>query len=296
MKGQSTSLIDQRAFLQSLEDTNPPCIVFIHPAGPLMGVRVTLEAPEYTLGRGNDADIRIDSPTVSRLHARLVRTRDGWEIRDQQSTNGVVVNNRVLRKTHLLRDRDIITLGDTSFKFLSGNNVEAAYHDLVYRLTIMDALTQIYNRRHFFDCLEREISATRRHKVPLSIAMMDLDYFKVVNDTYGHLAGDQILKGVADRIKPNIRREDVFARYGGEEFVVLLVHTDKASAIQFGEKIGALLRDTPFHVRDFRITVTVSIGVATYLGHRKMDPASLVELADRNLYRAKNQGRDQVVG
>ncbi len=296
MKGQSTSLIDQRAFLQSLEEPNPPCIVFIHPAGPLMGVRVTLDAREYVLGRGSEADIRIDSPTVSRVHAKLLRTRDGWEIRDQGSTNGVVVNNQDLRARHVLRDRDIITLGDTSFKFLSGNNVEAAYHDLVYRLTIMDALTQIYNRRHFFDSLEREISITRRHKTPLSIVMMDLDHFKDVNDTYGHLVGDQILKGVADRIRPKIRREDLFARYGGEEFVILLVHTEKHAAIKFAEKIGAIVRETPFHVDDRHITITVSMGVATYTGKRKTDPATLVEQADRNLYRAKARGRDRVVG
>ncbi len=296
MKGQSTSLIDQRAFLESLNDSKPPCIVFIHPAGPLMGVRFTLEAPSYLLGRGSEADIRIESPTVSRAHARISRKPEGWVIQDEGSTNGVVVNNRSRQPSHLLRDRDIITLGDTSFKFLSGNNVEAAYHDEIYRLTIMDALTQIHNRRHFFDCLDREISASRRHKVPLSIVMMDLDHFKLVNDTHGHLVGDHLLKAVADRIRPNIRREDIFARYGGEEFAIILVHTEHSDALRFAEKIRTLLRNPPFSLSGKEIAMTVSVGIASFRGEREMNVETLVAIADRNLYKAKDRGRDQVVG
>ncbi len=296
MKAQSTSLIDQRAFLDCLNEDKPPCIVFIHPAGPLMGVRFVLEAPSYLLGRDANADIRIDSPTVSRIHARITRNARGWVISDEGSTNGVLINHRKKRTRHLLMDRDVVTLGDTSFKFLSGNNVEAAYHAEVYRLTIMDALTQVHNRRHFFDCLEREISSTRRHKTPLSVIMMDLDHFKKINDTHGHLVGDQLLKAVADRIRPNIRREDIFARYGGEEFAILLVHTPHENALQFATKIHRLIGGTPFVIGGKKIPLTVSIGVTTYLGKRQTDVETIVAQADRNLYRAKERGRDQVVG
>ena len=160
----------------------------------------------------------------------------------------------------------------------------------------MDALTQVHNRRHFFDCLEREISTTRRHKTPLSVIMMDLDHFKKINDTHGHLVGDQLLKAVADRIRPNIRREDIFARYGGEEFAILLVHTERKNAVQFARKICRLVRDEPFVIGKKRIPLTVSVGVATYLGKRQTDVETLVAQADRNLYRAKARGRNQVVG
>src|SRR5690606_33943493 len=99
------------------------------------------------------------------------------------------------------------------FKFLSGNNIEHAYHEEIYRLTTTDGLTQVYNKRYFIESVERELSRSIRYERQLAVVMIDLDHFKAVNDTYGHLAGDMVLKLVAQHIKNNVRRDDVFARY-----------------------------------------------------------------------------------
>jgi diguanylate cyclase (GGDEF)-like protein len=261
----------------------------------MLGVRYTLTQHRYVIGRSSSADIRIDNPTVSREHAELRLETNGWVIEDRCSTNGILVNNIPTKSEHL-SDRDIVTLGNTTFKFLATNSVESTYHEEVYRITIMDALTQIHNRRYFFEALEREISSARRHKSPLSVIMIDLDNFKLVNDKHGHLTGDQVLKTLADRIRPKIRREDIFARYGGEEFVILLTRTPKKGAITFAHKVKNLISARPFDDGDLQIPLTISLGVATYDGQSDIKSSDLIDAADKHLYEAKQKGRNCVVG
>src|SRR5262249_25557652 len=149
--------------------------------------------------------------------------------------------------------------------------------------------------RYFIEFLEREITRARRHASALSLILFDIDHFKKVNDTHGHLAGDAVLKELGRRLKPEVRREDVLARYGGEEFACVLVSTSKQRAIDFAEEMRQLVEGTPFQHEALALVVTVSIGVAELDESMKV-PEELIARADANLYTAKREGRNRVIG
>src|SRR5262249_60428477 len=158
---------------------------------------------------------------ASPRHAKIVNTGKAIMLGDLGSTNGTYVNDELIEEV-VLRDGDLIKIGRTIFKFLSGSNIENAYHEEIYRLTTIDGLTQIFNKRYFLETLEREISRASRYHRELSLILFDIDHFKQVNDTFGHLAGDSVLKQMAAVLKQNIRSEGIIARYGAEEMAVIL--------------------------------------------------------------------------
>jgi len=161
-------------------------------------------------------------------------------------------------------------------------------------LSITDGLTKLYNHRHFQDELARAFEESARYERPLSLAIIDLDFFKKVNDTYGHAVGDEVLKAVAQMFQESIRSTDLAARYGGEEFGVMMPETDMDDGIAFAEKIRSLLEATSIDTQAGSISVTVSIGVST-IPHPKIHSAKeLIVSADKALYRAKKGGRNQV--
>jgi two-component system cell cycle response regulator len=215
-------------------------------------------------------------------------------IRDQVSTNGTYVKDEPIEE-HVLRDGDFIKIGRTIFKFLTGGNIENAYHEEIYRLTTVDGLTQISNKRHFMETLEREIARGQRYQRPLSLVMFDIDHFKIINDTYGHLAGDYVLNQLANAVKQRIRREDVFARYGGEEFAIVLPEIEVPTALLFAEKVRQLVQQHEFRFEKTRIDVTISVGVAG-TERKDVEPEALIKRADEQLYAAKSAGRNRVKG
>lgn len=160
--------------------------------------------------------------------------------------------------------------------------------------SIRDGLTDVYNHRYFWQILRRDFLMAERHEHELSCLIIDLDYFKRVNDTYGHLFGDRILKGVAKRIRERIRETDLVCRYGGEEFTVLLPNTDLSGASIIAENIRSGLEKSRFRKGAETVRVTVSIGVASLLRHRPDSPQQLLDYADSALYRAKDTGRNRV--
>ncbi|QAT85315.1 FHA domain/GGDEF domain-containing protein [Corallococcus coralloides] len=260
-----------------------------------LGRKYDLAREETLIGRSSKADIQIDQEAVSRNHARITNTTKGVRIEDLGSTNGTFVNDDVASSARSLQNGDLVKIGRTIFKFIAGGNIEAAYHDEIYRLTTMDGLTQIYNRRYFDEQLDREISRSRRYERVLSLVMFDLDHFKDVNDMYGHLAGDSVLKQLASTVRTRIRREDVFARYGGEEFALLLPEIHLAGARQLAEKVRKLVERQRFEFDKQVIPVTLSMGVAT-LEPQHREPADLVRTADEHLFAAKSQGRNRICG
>ena len=185
-------------------------------------------------------------------------------------------------------------MGKTILKFLRGSDVEKQYHETVYSMMITDALTGIPNRRFLKEFLDRELTRAHRHKRPLSVAIIDLDHFKAVNDQYGHLAGDVVLREVSNRIRGSIRRDEVFARYGGEEFAMVLPESNLQQAASFSERVRLLVSRLPVSVDASRIPVTVSIGIAHTLGE-ELTPDELFARADKKLYQAKAAGRNRVV-
>jgi diguanylate cyclase (GGDEF)-like protein len=275
-------------------DSGEACLVLVYPPGPDMGKRFPLQRNEVVLGRGSDCDIQVDRDSVSRRHARVFRNGEQWMVEDLGSTNGSYVNDVPVQRS-ILRDSDFLKIGAAIFKFLSGAGVEAAYHEEIYRMTIIDGLTGAHNKRSFLEFLEREIARCARHRRPLSLLMFDIDHFKLINDTHGHLTGDYVLKEMSKRLLGRIRREELLARYGGEEFATVLPETDNAGAMIFGEQIRRLVADEVFEYEGDRFPVTISVGVATVEGE-DVDTTAFIKMADDNLYRAKREGRNKVIG
>ena len=268
------------------------CLVVIY--GLDLGKKYNVDRPSVVIGRSSKADIQIDQESVSRNHCKLINTGKSVMLRDLGSTNGTYVNDELVDE-YVLRDGDFIKIGRCIFKFLSGNNIENAYHEEIYRLTTIDGLTQVYNKRYFIETLEREIGRAQRYRRELSLIMFDIDDFKAINDSFGHLAGDYVLKQLAAVIKARIRREDILSRYGGEEFAIILPEIDAYNALQFAEKVRQMIEKAQFRFEDTEIPVTVSIGVAS-IKPDLADPNDFVRLADTNLYEAKAQGKNRVIG
>lgn len=163
---------------------------------------------------------------------------------------------------------------------------------------LTDPLTGAYNRRHLDQLLPKEISAALRHNHPLSVLLVDIDHFKSINDSHGHQAGDQALVSLSEIARKVLRTTDVFIRYGGEEFLVIAPHTPAEGAIQLAERLRQRIAENPLilpgNQSNIETKITVSVGVAS-LADEVSDANSLVNLADENLYRAKQEGRNRVV-
>lgn len=260
--------------------------------GPELGKKYNLNAASLVIGRSSKCDIQIDQESISRNHSKIINTGKAVLIRDLGSTNGTYVNDDLVDE-RVLRDGDLIKIGRTIFKFLSGGNIENAYHEEIYRLTTTDGLTQIYNRRYFLETLDREIARSHRYQRPVSLVMFDIDHFKLVNDTHGHLAGDYVLKHLAQTVRQRIRREDIFARYGGEEFAIILPEIDNFHSRQFAEKVRHIVEIEEFTFEGTHIPITISMGVAT-ADAEAPDSTSLIRRADEFLYEAKATGRNRV--
>ncbi|MFP4597819.1 MAG: GGDEF domain-containing protein [Persicimonas sp.] len=281
------------------------CLVVIN--GVDLGKKYSLAQSSTVIGRSSKVDIQIDEDAISRSHAIIDDLGNGFVVRDLDSTNGTYVNDRPIGQRKLV-DGDQVKIGRTIFKFLTGSNIEASYHDEIYRLTTTDGLTQIYNKRYFLKEMEREMSRSIRYDRDLSLVMCDIDHFKPINDTYGHLAGDYILKQVAQRVLGHIRRDDVLARYGGEEFILLLPEIAKPEAVRIAEKIRKLVESEPFKFDNVSIPITLSLGVADLAEYVQSNGAAaanetseincfaFIKLADDRLYKAKEGGRNKVVG
>ncbi|HJZ57486.1 MAG TPA: GGDEF domain-containing protein [Gemmataceae bacterium] len=271
------------------------CLVHIYPSGPSMGCRYPLADKPVMLGRSEDCDIRIQDNSVSRKHARIEPSPDGYFVNDQQSTNGTFVNDKQLDNSWLLQDGDYVRVGNCIYRYLAGGNIEAEYHEEIYRLTILDGLTQIHNQRYLTEFLEREVARSQRHGRPLSVLMFDIDKFKTINDSYGHLCGDFVLRELTGCVRGNVRREDLFARYGGEEFVLVLVETGHPEAVHVAERLRESVASHHFRFESTPVRLTISIGVSSTTGDPPVTPNTLLRIADENLYQAKRTGRNKVV-
>ena len=272
-------------------DGLPPSIVQIY--GGQIGRRFVLGNKDITIGRGSSNVVAIDLSTVSRHHARMFQEDLLCYLEDLGSTNGSFVNGRRIEGVVQVQGGDLIKLGGAVFKFIEGGNTEALYYEEIYRLTIIDGLTQIPNKRYLLDFLEREMARAKRHQRPLHLAMIDVDHFKNVNDEYGHVVGDAVLRGIAEVLQDNVRRDELAARYGGEEFAIVLPETDLESARAFSDRIREEIAERSFDHEGKEIRLTVSIGLAEF--DPSLNVLQFIELADRRLYLAKGEGRDRTV-
>lgn len=270
------------------------CLVHIYPTGPGMGSRYMLGDSAIVLGRDHDCDLSITDQSVSRHHARIQPGIDGYYVVDLQSTNGTFVNDKPA-SMYKLKDGDYLRVGNWIFRYLTGGNVEAEYHEEIYRLTIIDALTGIHNKRYLLEFLDRELARSARHHRPLSLVMLDIDRFKLVNDELGHLAGDFTLREMVSLVKEAIRKEELFARYGGEEFIVVLPETNREGALQMAERLRQLVEGHDFHYEERHYKITISLGLVATEGEETLTPNDLIKQVDEKLYQAKHDGRNRVV-
>lgn len=270
------------------------CLVVIYTTEKaLLGKRFVLEASPLKIGRGPDNHIILEGDSVSRRHAQLeLREQTRWYAVDNRSTNGTYVNEDLIDSELRLENGDRIKIGPTILKFLSGADAEAKYHEEIYRMTIMDGLTQIHNKRYLQEALERDVMRARRHSRELCVLMFDIDHFKNINDKYGHLAGDYVLRELARVVSERIRRDEVFARYGGEEFCLLLPETSLDGAARLAENLRYRVEQHPFQFQGEPIRVTISIGAAQL--EEEMTSTDLITAADTKLYEAKRSGRNRV--
>ncbi len=203
------------------------CLVVL--AGPRIGQRVALQSKPLTIGRGSKAKLIFDADSVSRLHSSIEWSGGRHRVKDLGSTNGTFVNETRINE-HVLEDGDRIQLGRVLLKYISGGNIENAYHAEIQRLTPFDGLTGVGNRRQFDEALAQEVAVFTEHMRPLSLILFDLDHFKQVNDKYGHPAGDSVLRQVAEVVNQTVGPELLLTRTGGEEFAVLCAGVTEVAA------------------------------------------------------------------
>jgi diguanylate cyclase (GGDEF)-like protein len=265
-------------------------------AGINAGQVYALDGTEHLIGRGTDADVWVEDSGVSRHHARVTCRADGrYFVEDLGSTNGTLIGSQRIKEAEI-HPGDRLQIGPhVTLRFQITDDAEEELQRRLYESSTRDALTRLYNRKYFGERLLAEVAYSRRHGVKLAVLILDLDDFKATNDTYGHLAGDMVLRLVANQMLRVIRVEDLLARYGGEEFVILARTTGKTEALRLSERILQAIRALDIPVApDRSIRCTVSIGVAV-ISDVTPDggPTELLALADAQLYRAKAEGKNR---
>ena len=265
-------------------------------AGRSVGRMFRLEAGEVTLGRSSTCDVVLDDEGVSREHARFrIAAKGPHELLDLDSRNGTFVEDVRLSGSVVVRDGDRIRLGPgTILKLGLADELEQQVLVQLYNAATRDGLTGLFNKRYLLEQIEQETAWHRRHEEPMSLILLDLDAFKRVNTTCGHLVGDEVLQELARRLTRGSRTEDTAARFGGEEFAIILRNTPAAPAAALAERLRVAVASTPFEVTGRSLTVTASFGVATLSG-AGLRGAELLTLADQRLREAKARGRNRVV-
>ncbi len=215
---------------------------------------------------------------------------------DLQSRNGTLVNGTAVEQRELA-DGDKIQFGPSVLvKFTYADPLDESLQEQLYSAAMRDPLTRVFNRAYLGECLEKELSYARRHGTPLALAMIDVDFFKKVNDTYGHLEGDQALQHIARTLLTALRTEDTLARYGGEEFCVICRGISSKDAAQVAERLRRGIESSSLVLeRKVTVRMTVSIGLATFPEVRAVTGLEFLKLADIALGRAKTRGRNRVV-
>lgn len=278
-----------------------PALVFL--TGDLIAVPIPLEREEVILGRALEADVRVNDAKVSRRHARINAVSGdksetiSYVLTDLNSRSGTFLNGQRI-SGEILQNGDKIAIGDHILRFELLDEIDREYHQQIHRLLSHDDLTGLLSSRSFFSELRREAARARENKRPFCVLMMDIDYFKAVNDTFGHLTGSKTLEEIGNCIMTNLRSGDAAARFGGEEFAAFLLDAELAQGLVAAERIRSEIENYEFSVmRRGKPTekhrITISVGVASF-PNDSSDPIELVEMADSALYHAKHEGRNRV--
>ncbi len=278
-----------------------PALVFL--SGDLIAVPIPLEREIVVLGREIGADVRVNDPKVARRHATIESLIDkatgekGYILKDLGSRVGTLLNGERVREESL-QHGDKITIGEDILRFDLLDEIDREYHQQIHRLISHDDLTGLLSGRSFFSELRREAERAKLENRPFCVLMMDIDHFKNVNDTFGHLTGSKTLEEIGASIINCLRSGDAAARFGGEEFAAFLLDAEIGQAMVAAERIRKEIEEREFSIQrqgnaDGSHHVTISIGISSFPDDSS-DPIQLVEMADSALYRAKREGRNRV--
>jgi diguanylate cyclase (GGDEF)-like protein len=279
----------------SLPESEADVILIAHPDSQRLGSRYRL-SPGTVLEVGRSPAVGLSLPevmSVSRKHARLRYAGPVVTIEDLGSTNGTFVNGRPIQGRTVLKSGDRFQTAAVHFKFLHEQDVESAYHLAIYELVARDGLTEIFNKRKYEEEVQREYARAVRHHRPLSLVLFDLDDFKQINDSFGHLCGDFVLKQVASIARELTRPEEVLARVGGDEFAILAPETGIAGAETLALKLRERIQAYEHRYGEVKISVRCSCGVAE-LAPEMSSPQDLYQAADAALLLSKRSGRNRV--
>lgn len=246
-----------------------------------------------SFGRTGNVDIKLSDDKISRNHGMLILYPDYIVLEDLQSTNGCYINEIKVDK-QIVEPHARIRVGNTIMKIEYKKASEVELEKDLYRAANTDVLTNVSNRRAFMIRAQEEISFSKRANNEIAIIMCDVDHFKQTNDKFGHLAGDYVLKELAQLLHTQIREHDILARYGGEEFIMLLRNTDIDSVIAWAERIRSIIEQHPFTFEESNIPTTLSIGICCLSGENIDTLDKMIKSADNALYQAKHNGRNRV--
>lgn len=270
------------------------CLIIIR--GKPQGHRFFLTMPEMTIGRDPTADLCVADQSISRKHAKILKQGETVFVTDLGSSNGTYVNDKKLSPGEpvILAKEDMIKAGNSILKFLPAGELEILYYGNLGDAAHMDPMTKIYNKGYLLEALDAEFKRAKALHTEFTVIFFDLDHFKKVNDTYGHEAGDFVLKEVTALLRAGFMRpKDVFARYGGEEFVVLLASMNAAQGAELAERMRAAVETHAFIYEGKRIPVTCSMGIAE-ISTTVESAQTLLKQADKALYTSKQGGRNRV--
>ncbi len=274
-----------------------PCLVVI--GGHEVGRVLQLDNRPMVMGRSPDCDVVFQDEGISRCHIEVFSIESNQiMVRDLGSTNGTYVKGERITAAALDEGDKLLVGRRVVLKFAFQDVIEETFQQELYESSNRDALTGIYNRKYLIQKMIADLSFARRHHIPFSLLIFDIDHFKLVNDTYGHQSGDEVLKAVTHAVAQTIRTEDIVARYGGEEFAVIAQGTNAEGATVLGERIRHQIAEQRVLAEDgsgTQIGVTASVGVITVHPDGVADSATVISQADKNLYRAKRNGRNQIV-
>jgi two-component system, cell cycle response regulator len=293
-----TSVVQSDTFKVRLAqaDQAPPCLVLLVGPANQVGRQWPIESTDFIIGRGTNAHVQVDDRSVSKAHAKLVLNAGEVSLIDLESTNKTIINNQVVTPLNPIRlsNNDQIKIGNIIFKFLERGNIETVSVAQTFDRGQTDSLTGIFNRGALNSQAVEYFNKSRVLGVPLSIMVFDIDFFKKTNDTYGHPAGDYVLKELCRLIRDTmIRGGDFFARYGGEEFCILFLGSDVGKVREIADRIRKTVEDHKFVYEDKTIPVTISAGVAT-VHPNDSGWNTIFSRADQALYQSKHDGRNRV--
>jgi diguanylate cyclase (GGDEF)-like protein len=276
-----------------------PAIYMIVVSGGIPGSMILLSEHGTSLGRSPENTFQFEDITVSRRHALIAINADGSvSLTDHGSTNGTRVNGKAIapKRAVRLEDGDRVQLGTkVVLKLVRLDPHDERFQRDLFERSVRDTLTGLYNRAYFLSQVGVLADRHAARGIGLAILMLDIDHFKCVNDTYGHVAGDEVLREVAAVIRESTRSEDLVARYGGEEFVIALPVSIQDLAIERAEIIRRELAERRIIATDDELQVTVSVGLSYAPPGRSRNVTALIISADQALYQAKADGRNRVI-